>query len=70
MNITSYTTKWQVYKIVEILEGNGYKPTDEEFQKHLVMFGESRANAKIQGGEDFDDFVENYCRYWRLKCQL
>ncbi len=64
MEIVSYTTKWEVLKLIDILKKN--RVTGEEKNLHLVMFGEAKANAKLGYGQ-FDTFLLAYCRFWGLK---
>ena len=70
MKIKSTIAEWQVNEFLEILKRNKIKKSSSEYTKHLVMFGESKANAQYLEGEasfDYDNFVEAYKIYWKLK---
>ena len=67
MRIRSTVAEWQVTEFVEVLKKNKIKKSSDEFLKHLVMFGEARANANIRTAEEHDEFLIAYKEYWRLK---
>jgi len=64
MKVISYTTKYEVRRIEDILKKN--KIYGEEKNLHFMMFGESKVNAKVTPRE-LEKFISEYCRFWDLK---
>jgi hypothetical protein len=67
MRISSTIAEYQINEFIEILRKNKIKKGSDEWIKHLVMFGESRANANIGASFNQADFLVAYKEYWRLK---
>jgi len=67
MRIISNIAEWQIEEFIGVLKKNKIKKGSSEWMKHLVMFGEARANAKVRTADEHDEFVEAYKAYWRLK---
>lgn len=67
MTISSSITKFEIEVFTDILKKN--KVTGAEKNKHLIMFGEAKANGEAECYPDFefDKFVTAYCKYWGLK---
>lgn len=69
MRIRSTIGEWQINEFLEILKKNKIKKNSSDYVKHLVMFGEAKANAQYLEGEasfNYDNFVECYKEYWGL----
>ena len=67
MQIRSTIAEWQITEFLEVLRKNKIKKGSDEFLKHLVMFGEARANASIRTSDEHDEFVVAYKAFWGLK---
>ena len=70
MRIKATIGEWQISEFLEILKRNKLKKNSSEYVKHLIMFGEAKANAEYLEGEasfHYRNFVEAYKKYWRLK---